>query len=194
MQIRWMLVITIICTAILAAGYYLTQTEVEAAAAPAVVDRAISGQATTVEEVQARNIRPITSQNALLTDELFGYNISYPTDWLKTELSSNVVVLHSADGATRVKIEAASVLPADGLAGFVERSLGNDVVITRQQLTIHGLTAERVLLVSETADSQVTNFYINGDNLVYVISGSGQQKLIETVARSFNAPQAVALR
>lgn len=194
MQIRWMLVITIICTAILAAGYCLTQTEVEAAAAPAVVDRAISGQATTVEEVQARNIRPITGQNALFTDELFGYNISYPTDWLKTELSSNVVVLQSADGATRVKIEVASVLPADGLAGFVERSLGNDVVITRQQLTIHGLTAERVLLVSETAGSQVTNFYINADNLVYVISGSGQQKLIETVARSFNAPQAVALR
>lgn len=189
-----MLVITIICTAILAAGYCLTQTEVEAAAAPAVVDRAISGQATTVEEVQARNIRPITGQNALFTDELFGYNISYPTDWLKTELSSNVVVLQSADGATRVKIEVASVLPADGLAGFVERSLGNDVVITRQQLTIHGLTAERVLLVSETAGSQVTNFYINADNLVYVISGSGQQKLIETVARSFNAPQAVALR
>lgn len=197
MQIRWMLIITIICAAILAAGYRLTQVEPEIAAAAApvsVVDRAISAQATTVEEVQARNVRPLTDQNATFTDQLFGYRLSYPADWIKSELSSNVIVFQSPDGATRVTVEVAGPLPIDGLAAFVDRSLGQDMVVTRQLLTIHGLPAERVLVYSEGTDSQVTNFYISADKMVYVISGFGEQKLVEVVARSFNAPQVVALR
>lgn len=197
MQIRWMLIITIICAAILAVGYRLTQVEAETAAAAApvsVVDRAISDQATTIEEVQARNIRPLTDQNITFTDDLFGYRISYPASWYKTELSSNVIMFQSTDGATRVKLEVAGPLPSDGLTAFVDRSLTNDSVLTRQLLTIHGLPAERVLLYSEGTGSQVTNFYISADSMVYVVSGFGEQKVVESVARSFNAPQVVALR
>lgn len=197
MQIRWMLIIIIICEAILAAGYRLTQVEPETAAAAApvlVVDRAISAQATTIEEVQARNVRPLTSQTVTFTDQLFGYRLSYPADWYKLELSSNVIVFQSVDGTTRVKVEVAGPLPVDGLAAFVDRSLVSDIVLTRQLLTIHGLPAERVLVYSEGTGSQVTNFYISADSMVYVISGFGEQKLVESVARSFNAPQVVALR
>ncbi len=193
MQIRWMLIVTIVCTVVLAAGYSLTQVEPEvvSAAAP-VVDKVIGAQATSIEEVQARSIQPLSNQKAVFVDESFGYHISYPTTWLKTELSSNVVVFQSNDGATRVKVEVASALPADGLAGFVDRSLGKNVLLTRQSLTVHGLSAERVLLYSHEAHAQVTNFYVTADNMVYIISGVGRQKLIESVARSFNAPQLVA--
>jgi len=197
MQIRWMLIITMICAAILAVGYRLTQVEAETAAAAepvSVVERAINAQATTIEEVQARDIRPLTDQNITFTDELFGYRISYPAGWYKTELSSNVIVFQSTDGATRVRVEVAGVLPNDGLTAFVDRSLTSDIVFTRQSLTIHGLAAERVLLYTDGTGSQVTNFYINADSMVYVISGFGEQKLVEAVARSFNAPQVVALR
>ena len=197
MQIRWMLIITIISAAILAVGYRLTQVEAETAAAAApvsVVDRAISAQATTIEEVKARDVRPLTDQIITFTDELFGYRISYPADWYKTELSSNVVVFQSTDGATRVKVEVAGVLPGDGLTAFVDRSLTQDIVLTRQMLTIHGLPAERVLVFSDGTASQITNFYITADGMVYVISGFGEQTLVESVARSFNAPQLVALR
>jgi hypothetical protein len=197
MKIRWLLIIALTCAAILVAGYRLTQIEPEvvSAAAPApVIDRAISQQATTVEEVQARVARPLTSQNATFSDELFGYRLSYPADWTKTELSSNVVVFQSANGATRVKVEVAGVLPSDGLSRFVERSLEQDILLTRQQLTIHGLPAERVQLYSNTVGGQVTNFYISAENMIYIISGSGEQKLVEAVARSFNAPQEIALR
>lgn len=197
MQIRWMLIITIICAAIIAAGYRLTQVEPEIAAAAApvsVVERAISAQATTIEEVRARNVRPLTGQNATFTDQLFGYRISYPADWYKTELSSNVIVFQSTDGATRVKVEVAGPLPGDGLAAFVDRSVADDIVFTRQGLTIHGLPAERVLVYVEGTGSQVTNFYISADGMIYVISGFGEQPLVESVARSFNAPQVVALR
>ena len=197
MQIRWMLIITIICAAILGAGYRLTRVEAETAAAAApvsVVDRAISAQATTIEEVQARNVRPLTDQTITFTDELFGYRLSYPADWYKTELSSNVIVFQSTDGATRVRVEVAGPLPGDGLTAFVDRSLVNDIVFTRQSLTIHSLPAERVLVHADGTGSQVTNFYISADGMVYVISGFGEQKLVESVARSFNAPQVVALR
>ena len=197
MKIRWMLIITLTFAAVLVAGYRLTQVEpvIVSAAAPApAVGRVISQQATTVEEVQARLVRPLTNQNAIFSDELFGYRLNYPADWIKTQLSSNIVIFQSVNGATRVKIEAAGVLPSDGLSRFVERSLGQNILLTRQQLTIHGLPAERVQLYSDTAGGQVTNFYISAEDMIYIISGSGEQKLVEAVARSFNAPQEIALR
>jgi hypothetical protein len=192
-----MFVITVICATILAAGYRLTQIEPEIAAAAApspLVDRPISNQATTIEEVEARNIQPLVSDRITFVDQIFGYDLDYPADWLKTELSSNVVIFHSVDGATRVKVEVAGVLPADGLAGFVDRSLGKDIVLTRQMLTIHGLAAERVLVYSDTAGSKITTFYISGHEMVYIISGAGEENLVEAVARSFSTPRAVALR
>lgn len=198
MQIRWMLALLIVCSAILGAGYRLTQVEPETAAAampiPVVARPSLSVQATTIEEVEARSVQPVAQQNITIEGTVLGYHISYPTSWYKTELSSNVVVFQSGDGATRVKVEIASILPADGLAGFVDRSLGQDILLTRQLLTIHGLPAERVLVYSDEAGGQVTSFYVDADQLVYVISGSGEQKLIESVARSFNAPQLIAQR
>jgi hypothetical protein len=198
MQIRWMLALLIVCSAILGAGYRLTQVEPETAAAampiPVVARPSLSVQATTIEEVEARSVQPVAQRNITIEDTVLGYHISYPTSWYKTELSSNVVVIQSGDGATRVKVEIASVLPADSLAGFVDRSLGQDILLTRQLLTIHGLPAERVLVYSDEAGGQVTSFYVDADQMVYVISGSGEQKLIESVARSFNAPQLIAQR
>jgi hypothetical protein len=127
-------------------------------------------------------------------DEVFGYHLSYPAAWTLTPLSSHVVAFQSLDGVTRVKVEVASVLPADGLAGFVDRSLGSDVVLTRQLLTVHGAPAERVQVFSDAAGGQVTYFFITTNGMVYLITGVGEQKAIEAVARSFNAPQFMALR
>ena len=197
MKIRWMLIVAVIFAGVAGIGYRLTQYEpeiVSAAEPSVVVDRVISQQATSVEEVQARHIQPLVDANTTFTDQLFGYRISYPANWLKTALSSNVVAFQAPNGATRVKVEVAGTLPVDGLTAFVDRSLGQNILMTRQSLTIHSLPAERVVVYSDTVGETVTNFYINADNMVYVISGSGEQQLIESVARSFNAPQVIALK
>lgn len=199
MKPRLLLLIMVICGAILAAGYRLSQSELEVSAAaprPAViVNKApLSSQATSIEEVIAREGRPVTDPVRLFKDELFGYQLSYPAEWTLTPLSSHVVAFQSLDGATRVKVEVASVLPADGLAGFVNRSLGSDIVLARQLLTVHGAPAERVLAFSDQTGGQVTYFYIAADGMVYLITGFGEQKAIEAVARSFNAPQLLAQR
>jgi hypothetical protein len=143
MQIRWILILTLTCAALLVAGYTLTQDEPEVVvAAVPVVDKVIGQQATTVEEVQTRLTQPVRTETAVFVDNLFGYHISYPADWLKTELSSDVVILRSAGGTSQVKIEIAGVLPADGLAAFVDRSQGQEILLTRQSLTIHGFPAQ----------------------------------------------------
>jgi hypothetical protein len=198
MKFRLILLITLICGALLGAGYRLSQTELDVNAAapkPAIIHKApISSQATTVEEVLARQGRPDAEPAQRFEVGLFGYHVSFPMDWNNTQLSSLAIAFQSPDGETRVKVEVASVLPADGLAAFVDRSLGPDILLTRQQLTIHGFPAERVLIFSDTAGDQVTYFYINADNRVYLITGSGEQKAIEAIARSFNASQFLALQ
>jgi hypothetical protein len=105
-----------------------------------------------------------------------------------------MTVIQSPDGASSVKVEAVGPLPADGLAAFVDRSLGDEVLFSRQLLTVHGQPAERVVAYSDTANGQVTTFYINANGSVFVITGVGQQKDIELIARSFNGPLELALR
>ena len=198
MKFRLILLITLIAGALLGAGYRLSQTELDVVAAapkPAIIHKApISSQATTVEEVIARQGQPAAEPLQVFEDALFGYRLSYPLEWTKTSLSSHAVAFQSPDGATRVKVEVASVLPADGLAAFVDRSLGPDILLTRQQLAIHGFPAERVLVFSDAAGDQVTYFYLNADNRVYIVTGFGEQKAIEAIARSFNASQLLALQ
>jgi hypothetical protein len=199
MKFRLTLLITLIGGAILGAGYRLSQTELEVIAAapkPAIIykEAPISSQATTVEEIIARQGQPGVEPVQVFEDGLFGYQLSYPIKWTKTQLSSHAVAFQSPEGATRVKVEVASVLPADGLAAFVDRSLGPDILLTRQQLTIHGFPAERVLVFSDAAGDQVTYFYLNADNRVYIVTGFGEQKAIEAIARSFNASQLLALQ
>ena len=199
--IRWIVVITIICTAILVAGYRLTQSEPEAvAAAPAlsaplpVKNVALDVQATTIKEVETRGMRAVVERMVLFADEYFGYHISYPMGWETSQLSANVVLFQSLDGVTQVKVEAAGPMPADGLVPFVDRSLYNDVVLSRQTLTVHGFPAERVVAFADSPGGQKTTFYIEADASAYVITGIGQQSAIEKVARSFNAPLVIAQR
>lgn len=201
MNIRWILVIIIICAAILTAGYRLTQAEPETVvAAPAlavtapVKDVSLAAQATTLAEVEARGVAAVVEQMIVFADENFGYHLNYPAAWEMTQLSANVVLFHSADGGTKVKVEAAGPMPADGLTPFVDRSLYNEKVLSRQSLTIHGYPAERVIAFANSPGGQKTTFYIEADASAYVITGIGQQSVIEKVARSFNAPQVVAQR
>jgi hypothetical protein len=126
--------------------------------------------------------------------EQLGYHISHPKDWKELVLSAAMVLFQSPDGASQVKVEAVGSLPSDGLTPFVDRSLGNDIVYSRQLLTIHGQSAERVVAYSDGMESQKTTFYVNSDHSVFVITGTGEQKAIEMIARSFNAPQLVAQR
>jgi hypothetical protein len=105
-----------------------------------------------------------------------------------------VVIFRAVDGVTRVKVEAVGPIAGDGLAPFVDRSLHNDDVLSRQSLTIHGFNAERVVAFANSPGGQKTTFFIDADDTAYVITGLGQQSLIENIARSFNAPQVVALK
>ncbi len=199
-KLRWILVIAIVCLALLATGYRLSQPEPETVAAAPVLPvssvkvESLAYQATTPDEVEARGLASPVEQRAVFAGEQFGAPISYPTAWERQELSSEVVVFQSPAAETVVRMEAAGPLPADGLARFVDRSLAGEMVLSRQLLTVHGLPAERVITYPDTVDNQVTTFYINTGDTVVVINGTGQQKAIETVARSFNAPQVVAQR
>ena len=198
---RWILIIALICLAVAVAGFRLTRPEpqvVEAAPVPpsvaTVKTESLIGQATSIDQVEARGLATVADSLALFTNEQLGYHLSYPLNWDKLSLSSTVTLLQSPAGDTQVKIEAVGPLPADGLAPFVDRSLGDDIVYSRQLLTVHGLPAERVVAFSEVQGSQVTTFYINYAGSVFVVTGTGHQLSIEKIARSFNAPQLVALR
>lgn len=196
--VRWILVIGVICGATLMAGYRLSQSELNASAAvpdPVPAKASLSTQATTLQEVEARPAQPVADRTTVFENIAFGYRVNYPFAWEKVELSDYVVSFRSPDGLTQVKVEAVGSLPADGLSQFVDRSLGSsEVILSRQQLTVHNLPAERVVIFSKAIDSQVTTFYINADNSAFVVTGVGQQRPIEMIARSFNAPQLVAQR
>jgi hypothetical protein len=204
MNIRWIrgvIVVAIICTAILAAGYRLTQSEPNpVAAAPALADSApikevsLDVQATTLEEVQARDTQVVVEPMVTFEDEQFGYHINYPVNWETSRLSANMVLFQSVDGVTTVKVEAVGPMPADGLVPFVERSLYNETVMSRQSLTVQGYPAERVVAFADSPGGQKTTFFIEADASAYVITGMGQQSAIEQIARSFDAPQVVAQR
>lgn len=195
---RWIIVITIICATVLVAGYRLVQPEVaEVSAAPVAVaskNISLNMQATTVDEVEARRAQSIVQPAVMFEDDDYGYHVSYPAGWEMLELSSDVVIFQSVDGVTRVKVEAVGPIAVDGLAPFVDRSLYQDNVLSRQSLTIHGFAAERVIAFADSPGGQKTTFFIDADDTAFVITGMGQQPLIEHIARSFNAPQVVALK
>jgi hypothetical protein len=198
--IRWIVVITIICAAILVVGYRLAQTDSTVAAAPALTAPApvkavsLGNQATHVEQVALRGAQAQVEPTVLFNDQVLGYHLSYPANWQVNRLSAATMLFESDNGVTQVKVEAAGVLPADGLSPFVTRSLVNQMVINRQLLTVYGQPAERVMTFADTPGGQLTTFYVQTNASVYVITGQGQQRAIEQVARSFNAPQAVAQR
>lgn len=196
MKIQSVIAIIVLLAVILGSGYYLSQSEevVEAAPVVAPLKAPLSVQATRIEEVEAQNIRPLVDQNAVYKDEIFNYHLSYPLDWSKEQPSANVVIFQSPDHTTRVKIEAVGPLPAAGLAAFVDRSLGHDILISRQLLTLSDNPAERVIVFSDKVGGQVTSFYVDAGTSAYVISGVGEQAAIEMMARSFNTVQQVAQR
>jgi hypothetical protein len=194
MKLRSIALVALIGGALLIGGYGLSKSEEVAEAAPVLVPvkASVSVQATSLEEVAARAEQPAGEQAVVFANEVFDYHLSHPLAWEKQEPSANVVVFQSPDQATQVKVEAVGPLPADGLAAFVDRSLGPDILISRQSLTIHNLPAERVLVYSDSVDGQIISFYIDAGDSAYVISGVGEQKAIEMIARSFNAPELIA--
>ncbi len=200
-KIRWLLVITIIYVAVLAVGYRLTQPEPETVAAapvpPASVrvkTESILAQAMTIEAVETRGLARLVEPVTLFESSELGFHLSYPATWQTLTPSTTMAVFKSPDGTSLVKVEAVGPRPADGLAPFVDRSLGPDAVLSRQMLTIHGQPAERVLVYSKQAGGQVTTFYIDVNGSIFVVTGVGEQRSIELIARSFNGPLAVAQR
>jgi hypothetical protein len=193
MKIHLVVVIAIICGALLMGGYGLSQSGEIAEAAPVLtlVKAPVSIQATTLEEVEARTVQPAVEEIVIFDNEVFDYHLSYPVAWENQQLSGNVVVFQSPDHITQVKVEAVGPLPADGLTAFVDRSLGSDILISRQSLTIHSFSAERVIAFSDNVGGQITSFYVDAGDSAYVISGVGEQKAIEMIARSFNRPELV---
>jgi hypothetical protein len=198
-KIRWLFIISIILIALVIAGFRLTQPEPETVVAapvppPAVKTESLSVQALTSEEVEIRSVAVVNEQKAIFKDATLGYHLSYPLHWEKETLSSTTVLFQSPDGTSQVRVEAVGPLPADGLAPFVDRSLGDEIIYSRQLLTVHGLPAERVVAYSEPLGQQVTTFYIELDGNIFLVTGTGYQKSIEMIARSFNAPQVIAQR
>ena len=195
MKIRSLIAIAVLLSVIIGGGYYLSQSEEVVGAAPVTVPAKapLSVQATSIEEVKAQTVLPLVDQKTVFENKVFNYQLSYPPDWAKEQPSANVVIFESPDNTTRVKVEAVGPL-ADGLTAFVDRSLGRDVLISRQLLTLHDNPAERVIVFSDQVGGQVTSFYVDAGTSAYVISGVGEQAPIEMLARSFNAPQLVAQR
>lgn len=194
MKIRSIAIISILLAVVLWGGYYLSQSEkvVEAAPVSAPVKAPVSIQATTIEEVDARGILPLTDQTVAYDNQVFNYHLAYPLDWTKQQPSANVVVFQSPDHTSEVRVEAVGPLPSDGLAAFVDRSLGQDILISRQSLSLHNLPAEKVIVFSNRLNDQVISFYVDAGQSAYVISGVGEQKAIEQIARSFNGSKMVA--
>ena len=198
-KIRWILVIAVICVAVLVAGFRLTQPDPEIAVAapvpPMLVQlktESIATQVMTIEAVEARGLVRLVEPVTVFEAAQLGFHLSYPAAWEVLTPSTAMAVFKSPDGRSLVKVEAVGPLPADGLARFVDRSLGNEVVLSRQLLTVQGLPAERVVTYVDTIGGQVTHFYIDYDQTVFAVTGVGEQRSIELIARSFNAPQAVA--
>ena len=181
MKIQSIAVIIILLGVVLFSGYYLSQSEevVEAAPVLAPVKAPLSVQATSIEQVEAQGIQPVVEQTGTYQNDVFNYRLSYPADWSKEQPSANVVVFQAPDHVTKVRVEAVGPIPADGLTAFVDRSLGEDVLISRQLLSLQNFPAERIIVFSDRA---------------YVISGMGERATIEKIAHSFNAPQIVAQR
>ncbi len=197
-KLRVTLIIAIVMIAVITVGFRFTQPQPEtvaaapghAVAAPAKVE-AISLQMTAVEPVALQPAMSMSLFEAANVD----YRLSYPTNWDHLALSNAATLFQSPDGDTQVTVELAGPLPADGLNQFVSRSLTPNLrVYSHQLLTIHGLPAERVITFSGETGLQQTTFYISFDDSVVVITGRGEQQPIEMIARSFNAPQLVALK
>lgn len=197
-KLRLTLVIAILMAAVVVGGYRLSQPEPEMVSAapvppPARVKVAdISVQAMSVEEVEARTLPRIADQTNIYRDQNWNFHLRYPAGWERLTLSDSLTLFQSPDGESRIRVEAAGPVPLDGLSGFVDRSLGQAMVYSRQQLTVYGAPAERVVTVD--GGSMETSFYINWNGTIFVVSGVGQQQAIELAARSFNAPLQVALR
>ncbi len=197
MKIRTMITLGLLAILVLGAGYALTRTDLEAnAAVPAgAPERApLSVQATSLEEVQARQEPALVNQTAVFDHQIFDYNLVYPLGWDMVEVTGSRLMFRSPDKTTEVTIEAIGPLPAGDLTAFVNNSLADDIIISRQSLTVHGMPAERVLAHSDKVGGRVTYFFIDGGEMAYLVSGTGEQKPVEMIARSFNSPQPIAQR
>lgn len=193
-RMRFVLMFVVLGIMIGAVGYHLARANLQTVAAePAGVKAPLSAQATTVEEVEARTQAAPVSSPELFTDDTFNYHLVYPLGWEVDRPAPNRVFFRAPDGTAEVLVEAVGPLAADGLAGFVNRSLDNYIVLSRQALAVHGLPAERILAYSDQASGQVTLFFIDAGRSAYVLTGTGQQQALEVIARSFNSPQPLAL-
>lgn len=193
-KMRFVLMFMVLGIMIGAVGYHLGRANLQTVAAePAGVKAPLSLQATTVEEVEARVLDAPVSQPELFADDTFDYHLVYPLGWEVDRPAPNRVSFRAPDGTATVLVEAVGPLAADGLTAFVNRSLDNYIVLSRQSLAVHGLPAERILAYSDQADGQVTLFFIDAGRSAYVLTGTGEQQALEMVARSFNSPQPVAL-
>lgn len=191
MKIRVIITIVLLGMIAVAAGYQLNQAGLEASAAePAAVKASPSSQATTIEEVQLRAAQPAALRPATFADDLFSYHLVYPLGWEADRVAGNQVVFRSPDGSANVTVEAVGPL-GEELTTFVNRSLGDNIVISRQSLTVHGLPAERVIAYSDKAGSQITLFFIDAGSSAYVLTGVGEQQAVEMIARSFNSPELI---
>ena len=196
MKMRLVLTFMVLGIMIGAVGYHLARANLQTVAAEpaqAGVKAPLSVQATTVEEVEARAAAGAISPPELFADDAFGYHLVYPLGWRVDRPAPNRVSFRAPDGTATVLVEAVGRLAADGLAGFTNRSLDNYIVLSRQSLVVHGLPAERVQAYSDKAGGQVTLFFIDAGQSGYVLTGTGEQKALEVIARSFNSPQPLAL-
>ncbi len=194
--IRSIIILAILSGAIFVTGYRLSHpapdimTTADDEAVTVTETRSLVAQATTVEDM----VPTPAEQMVVYNNQMFDYHLDYPVGWQINQTTANVSQFESPDGVSRVTVEAIGSLPAEGLAAFVARNLGEQMVISHQTLTIHSQPAERVIVYAEDLGAQETNFFIETDASLVIITGVGEQKPIEMIARSFNAPQAVAQR
>ena len=191
MRIRLILTILNLCLALPMVSYLLNISGVETVSAAEPVHMFVAKptlkiQATSVEEVEARTIKPIALPLATFNNTLFDYRIDYPTHWHQVEVAPNVTIFKNSTNSAQVMITALGRLPQNELEPMVLQSLGDNIIIARQSLTINGFPAERIISHSTATSEQQVQFFINSYGLLYVITGTGDRLTLEGMAHSFD--------
>jgi len=191
MRIRLILTIITVCIAIPVVNQLLHTDDINIVSAATPVDRfverpSLTNQATSIVEVEKRQLKPLGDALTSFQDEIFGYQVNYPATWQVEQIAPNEVVFKSLADQAQVTVVAVGLLTNNDLASYVSNYTANETIITRQLLTINGFSAERVILYSDISGEQQTKFFLNTETSAYVIIGTGNRTITELIAQSLN--------
>lgn len=188
MKTRLILTILTITLAIPLVSYLtdISQMETIAVAAPApVIDKpSLDSQATTLAEVQARQIEPLGDPVTAFQNDLFHYQVGYPVAWQAVPVAPNVVTFKSPAGTAQVMVTALGFQPLTDMPTFIQQTIADELLIAHQTLMIDNLPAHRVITYSDDVAGQLVHFFVETDQTTFLITGHGDRLTTELIAQS----------